>query len=219
MEKALKRMWFGWGGWGRNRVYAFNERLGQLQDISVTDSLWIIVYGMYGVFGLFGIFGSSLLPALTFSLFRYPPKTWFRPQIGGAAALSVVTVLYVLDNLLNNMYNPVFTLASGGLAGLVMNPNPQEFNSSVTVSSKTIDRNPKLNPRLPSPALPISTKTLHPIPKLNCRKPRPIPISAKPNYGISKLNRKKPRPIPISEKPNYGIPKPNSRKNRPRSIQ
>lgn len=219
VEKAIERIWFGWGGWGRNRVYDYAESTGEKVDISTTDSLWIIAYGMNGVMGVIGIFGTSLLPALTFSLLRYPAKTWFRPEVAGAASLSVVTVLYVLDNLLNDQYNPVFTLASGGLAGLIMNPNPQAFNSSVTVSPKTIDRNLTLNPRLPSPALLIPTQTLHPIPKLNPRKPRPIPISKKPNSGISKLNRKKPRPIPISEKPNYGIPKLNRKKRRSPSIK
>ncbi|VXD21646.1 conserved membrane hypothetical protein [Planktothrix serta PCC 8927] len=219
VEKAMQRIWFGWGGWGRNRVFAYSESAGKLIDISTTDSLWIIAYGMNGAMGIIGIFGTSLLPALTFLLLRYPAKTWFRPQVAGAAAISVVTVLYVLDNLLNDQYNPVFTLASGGLAGLVMNPNPQEFNSSVAVSPQTIDRNPTLNPRFPSPALPISTKTIHPILKLNRRKPRPIPISAKPNFGISKLNHRKPRPIPLYEKPNYGIFKLNRKKRRSPSIE
>ncbi|HEY9866876.1 MAG TPA: hypothetical protein V6D21_22070, partial [Candidatus Obscuribacterales bacterium] len=195
------------------------ESTGEKVDISTTDSLWIIAYGMNGAMGVIGIFGTSLLPALTFSLLRYPTKTWFRPQVAGAASLSVVTVLYVLDNLLNDQYNPVFTLASGGLAGLVMNPNPQEFNSSVSVSPKMIDRNLTLNPPLPSPALLIPTKTLHPIPKSNRKKPRPIPISKKPNSGIAKLNRKKPRPIPISEKYSYGIPKLNRKKRRSPSIK
>jgi hypothetical protein len=181
------------------------ESSGEMEDVSVTDSLWIIAYGVNGAIGIIGIFGTSLLPALTFSLFRYRAKTWFRPQVAGAAAIAVITALYVLDNLLNDMYNPVFVLASGALAGSLMNPNPQEFNPSVAVSTNRINSTPTENRKIPSQRIPVYAK--------------PIPVYAKPNYGIPKLNRRKPRPIPIYDKPNYGIPKLNRRKNRPRPIQ
>ncbi|MGL4502095.1 MAG: hypothetical protein ACRCU2_23720, partial [Planktothrix sp.] len=94
-------------------------------------------------------------------------------------------------------YNPVFTLGSGALAGLVMNPNPQESNPSVAVSTNSIHRPLTRNGKIPSQPIPVSAKTVNNIPKLNHRKPRPIPITAKPNYGIPKLNRTKPRPRQI----------------------
>lgn len=196
VEKAIQKMWFGWGAGGGNRVYEYTST-GERKDMAITDSLWIIAYGVNGAIGIIGIFGTSLLPALTFSLFGYPAKTWFRPQVAGAAVLSVITVLYVLDNLLNDMYNPVFTLASGGLAGLIMNPNPQESHPSIAVSTNTIHRVTTRNRKIPSQPIPVSAKTVNSIPKLNRRKPRPIPISAKPNYGIPKLNRKNQRPRSI----------------------
>ncbi|HEY9862922.1 MAG TPA: hypothetical protein V6D21_01960, partial [Candidatus Obscuribacterales bacterium] len=196
VEKAIQKMWFGWGAGGGNRVYEYTST-GEKKDMAITDSLWIIAYGTNGAIGLIGIFGTSLLPALTFSLFRYPAKTWFRPQVAGAAVLSVITVLYVLDNLLNDMYNPVFTLASGGLAGLLMNPNPQESHPFIAVSTNSIHRPLTRNRKIPSQPIPVSAKTVNNIPKLNHRKPRPIPITAKPNYGIPQLNRRKPRPRSI----------------------
>lgn len=196
VEKAIQKMWFGWGAGGKNRVYEYTST-GEKKDMAVTDSLWIIAYGTHGAIGIISLFGTSLLPALAFSLFCYPAKTWFRPQVAGAAVLSVITVLYVLDNLLNDMYNPVFTLASGALAGLIMNPNPQEFHPSIAVSTNIIDRPLTRNRPIPSQPIPVSAKTVNNIPKLNRRKPRPIPISAKPNYGIPKLNRTKPRPRQI----------------------
>ncbi len=117
-ERARERMVFGWGGWNRNRVYEYNED-GELEDITTTDSLWIIAFGVNGLVGLISVFGSSLLPALYFWL-RYPASLWFNPQVGSAAVLAAVTVLYMLDCTLNNLPNPVFTLASGALAGLVL---------------------------------------------------------------------------------------------------
>ncbi|MEL7034518.1 MAG: O-antigen ligase domain-containing protein [Cyanobacteria bacterium J06592_8] len=124
VEKARERIIFGWGGWGRNRVFDYNWA-GELVDVSVTDSLWVIAYGVNGVVGLAGVFGSIFLPAVSFTLIRYPASTWFNPKVAPAAVLVVITVLYALDCCLNNQFNPVFTLATGGLAGLCLKkPEP-----------------------------------------------------------------------------------------------
>lgn len=117
-EKAREKILFGWGGWNRNRVFDYNY-LDELEDITVTDSLWIIAFGINGFVGMMAIFGSSLLPALSFC-WHYPSRLWLKPQIAPAAALATVTVLYMFDCTLNNQPNPVYTLASGGIAGLVI---------------------------------------------------------------------------------------------------
>ena len=61
LAKANEKPWFGWGGWGRNRIY--DKWTGQ--DISVTDGGWIIVYGCWGWAGYLGLYG-----LLAFALFR-----------------------------------------------------------------------------------------------------------------------------------------------------
>lgn len=114
--KARQRMIFGWGGWGGNRVY--NE---WGEDISVTDSLWIITFGAYGVVGLISITASLLLPVIGF-IQRYPASLWFHRKVAPAAALAVLLVLYMVDCVLNAMSNPVYTLACGSIAGLVLKP-------------------------------------------------------------------------------------------------
>ncbi|WP_088243482.1 O-antigen ligase family protein [Calothrix rhizosoleniae] len=119
-EKARHRPIFGWGGWGRNRILEENWE-GELVDVAITDSLWIIAFGINGTVGLIALFSSSLLPSLSFFWLRYPARFWFKPEIAPAALLSVVITLYMLDCTLNNMPNPVFTLASGGIAGLALN--------------------------------------------------------------------------------------------------
>lgn len=124
VEKGLERIVFGWGGWGRNRVFDYNWA-GELVDISVTDSLWVIAFGVNGLFGLTAVFGSVFLPALGF-VFRYPATTWLNPKVAPAAVLVVITILYALDCCLNNQFNPVFTLASGAIAGLVLQPEPTQ---------------------------------------------------------------------------------------------
>jgi len=110
--KAREKIIFGWGGWGRSRVY---DEWGK--DISVTDSLWIIAFGNNGLVGLVSLTASLLLPVINF-LQRYPPSLWINPKVAPAAALAVLLTLYTIDCLLNAMPNPVYTLASGGIVGV-----------------------------------------------------------------------------------------------------
>jgi len=118
-EKARQRPIFGWGGWGRARVY---DDYGK--DISVTDSLWIIAFGNQGAFGLVTLFSTMIVPSFLLCTSRYPPKVWAHPLAAPAVCVAVVTVLFALDCVLNAMPNPIFTLSSGGIAGLVLKPEP-----------------------------------------------------------------------------------------------
>ena len=61
LDHAWKRVWFGWGRFGRNRVY--NE---EGKDISVTDGRWIITMGSFGFVGFAAEFG--LLALSVFSV-------------------------------------------------------------------------------------------------------------------------------------------------------
>ena len=133
VEKALERPVFGWGGWGRNRVYEYNWA-GELVDISVTDSLWILAYGNTGLVGLISLYTAFFLPVLIFGLKRYPPKFWFHPQVAPTACLVVVITLYMLDNTLNALFNPIFVLICGGVTGLVAKV-PQRRQSSKLIKS------------------------------------------------------------------------------------
>lgn len=113
-DRARQKMVFGWGGWGRSRVY---DEWGK--DVSVTDSLWILAFGTKGVVGVISITASLLLPAIAFVL-RYPASLWHHPKVAPAAALTVLLVLYMVDCLLNALINPIYILASGGIAGLAL---------------------------------------------------------------------------------------------------
>ncbi len=114
-EKARQRMIFGWGGFGRSRVY---NDFGQ--DVSITDSLWIIVFGSNGVVGLISLTASLLLPVVSFFWLRYPASLWSHPKVAPATVLAVVLTLYMLDCVLNGMVNPIFALTCGGISGLVL---------------------------------------------------------------------------------------------------
>ncbi|HEY9826619.1 MAG TPA: O-antigen ligase domain-containing protein, partial [Stenomitos sp.] len=123
--KARQQLWFGWGGWGRARI-----RNDYGQDISVTDSLWIITFGNYGVLGLASWVAALLVPVLGFVLFRYPVETWQYPQVVPAAVLAIGLILYIIDCLVNGMVNPIYTLVAGGIGGLVARPQAQTAQAS-----------------------------------------------------------------------------------------
>ncbi|MEG3921585.1 O-antigen ligase domain-containing protein [Microcoleus sp. T3_A4] len=127
-EKARQRFMFGWGDSGGNRVY--NE-FGD--DISVTDSLWIIAFGINGAVGLVSLFSSMLLPVIVFCLFKYPARTWSNPKVAPAATLGVALSMYVFDCVLNAMTNPIFALIAGGISGLVLKA-PESLKAKKTSS-------------------------------------------------------------------------------------
>ena len=124
LEKARQRIFLGWGGWGRARVY---NDLGE--DISVTDGLWIIIFGNNGLFGLLALSGVLLLPPILL-LGRCPPARWGEPKVAPAAALAVLLTLYMTDCLLNAMVNPMFVLVAGGIVSAAT--APQTATSATT---------------------------------------------------------------------------------------
>ncbi|MBD1882433.1 O-antigen ligase family protein [Microcoleus vaginatus] len=127
-EKARQSFLFGWGDSGGNRVY--NE---YGQDITVTDSLWIIAFGVNGVVGLVSLFSSLLLPVIVFCVFKYPARTWSNPKVAPAAALGVALTMYVFDCVLNAMTNPIFALIAGGISTLVLKA-PESLKAKKTSS-------------------------------------------------------------------------------------
>jgi O-antigen ligase len=117
--KALQRPLFGWGGWGRARVYD-----GEGNDRSTTDGLWIIALGDRGVVGLVALGGVLLLPVLRFA-FLFPPRRWGEPLVAPLTACAVVVALWAIDCLLNAGFNHVYLLMAGGLVGMSPGRRPE----------------------------------------------------------------------------------------------
>lgn len=111
--KAMEGTFFGWGGWGRSRVYDEDGK-----DISVTDGLWIIVLGTRGLYGVILLILTIQLPVLLL-LHRRSPAGWTEPDHAPAAVMAVLLALYMIDNLLNAMVNPMFMLFAGGMCGML----------------------------------------------------------------------------------------------------
>ncbi|MBL8212080.1 MAG: hypothetical protein JNK87_15295 [Bryobacterales bacterium] len=97
----------------------------------VLDSLWVLVYAQWGLAGLAGLCGTLLLPVVCF-LRALPAPRWHDAVYEPAAALAVIVIAAMLDNLFNDMGSPIYTAAAGGLAAFSMalrrhpDPHPSE---------------------------------------------------------------------------------------------
>lgn len=135
LARANERPAFGWGGWGRSRVYDLETG----RDISVTDGWWIIVIGQYGWVGYVAEFGLLTLPLLLLA----------RRRIGGpapfaAVALGLVLAANLLDLLPNSGITPLTWLIAGGLTGLLArapararDPSPVQSEGAATAREAT----------------------------------------------------------------------------------
>ena len=130
IHKAQAGGLFGWGGWGRSRVFDEDGK-----DISVTDGLWIITLGTRGIYGLFWMNLAIVLPALVI-LFRTKPKQLFSNHRAVPAAAAMILAIYMIDNLPNAMVNPIFMLFNGALAGYLLLPEQHEVQEPETVKTK-----------------------------------------------------------------------------------
>jgi O-antigen ligase len=119
MEKAKLQPLLGWGGWGRSLVgdenFLVRTSDGRLVQV-IPDGFWIIVFGMYGLVGLASVTIAILMPLLLL-VRRFPASSWATPDIAPVAVLALTLGLYMLDNLMNDMPNPLFILAAGGATG------------------------------------------------------------------------------------------------------
>lgn len=117
--RLVRKVWgspaFGYGDTGEARKVE-KEKKGDEPE-AVTDSLWIICLSCYGFVGLVAFWAAMLVPAARF-LWTYPARTWSHPAVAPAAAVAVVVIIYMLDNLSNAMQNSALILSAGALAGV-----------------------------------------------------------------------------------------------------
>ena len=110
-ERARERVWFGWGGYGRNRVY---DDFGK--DVSITDGEWVIRIGGRGIIGFIGTYGMLLFPIL---LARRRMKRIAAPEDRKIVdALCLLCALNAVDLLPNGLFNQMPFLWAGALSGL-----------------------------------------------------------------------------------------------------
>jgi hypothetical protein len=111
LAKAWERFWFGWGRFGRNRV--FDEETGD--DISVTDGRWIITMGQFGIVGFLGEFGLLALSVVgAASAIRYARSDQEEVLM---SALALMVAVNIIDLLPNSSISPWTWLLVGALLG------------------------------------------------------------------------------------------------------
>jgi hypothetical protein len=106
LEKAMERPVFGWGGWGRQRVYNENG-----VDITTTDGGWVIILGNGGWVRYIATFGLLCWPIV--GLFFQRGSKVDPVCIG----LMFILCAKLIDLIPNSGILPIFWLVAGALSG------------------------------------------------------------------------------------------------------
>lgn len=117
MGRAHEHFLYGWGGYGRGNVSDDNG-----DSVKVLDALWLITFMTYGGLGLVSLY-SGMLSAPYTILRKYKqlkeknsPNNMMLPVL-----LSLVVIIFMIDQLMNGMVNPIYIFISGSLNGFIQN--------------------------------------------------------------------------------------------------
>lgn len=114
LDRAQERVWFGWGGWGRNRV--FDPEQGR--DRTVTDGFWILTIGMSGIVGFTVLFGLVVVPIWALGLAW--PQVLSRRNRTLLSSLSLILAFRAVDLLPNADLSPLVVLLAGSGLGFAV---------------------------------------------------------------------------------------------------
>lgn len=117
LDRAAQRPWFGWGGYGRNRIFVV-AAWGQTLDITITDGTWIIVIGSFGWIGYFSEFGLLCYP------FWHAFKSRSKGLSVASTALAAMHLINLIDLIPNSSLRPITWLIAGALSGALAAKRP-----------------------------------------------------------------------------------------------
>jgi hypothetical protein len=111
IERAYQRIVFGWGRYGRNRVY--EEDSGK--DVSITDGAWIQTLGQFGIVGFVAQFGLLALPVFrTLSTIKFASS---EREALFLAALGLIVALNLVEQIPNSSISGWNWFLAGALLG------------------------------------------------------------------------------------------------------
>jgi hypothetical protein len=110
LAHASERFIFGWGRYGRNRVY---EESGK--DVSITDGLWILTLGTFGIVGFIAEFGLLTLPVFRSRVIFKSTETAQDKIV--ISALALIVAITAIEQLPNASMSPWSWLLAGVLLG------------------------------------------------------------------------------------------------------
>lgn len=111
LAQARERILFGWGGYGRGRIYDPMTS----KDISTTDGYWIIVLGSQGLVGFLAIFGMLLWPVV--GAVRMTARRAPSAELYLVFGIALIVVISAIDLLPNGAPTIRTVFAAGALAG------------------------------------------------------------------------------------------------------
>jgi len=110
LERASQRFIFGWGRFGRSRIY---DESGN--NTSITDGRWIITIGQFGLFGFLAEFGLLAFPIFSaVAALRFTETARDRVFL---ATLALILAINIVDLLPNATITPWTWLLGGALLG------------------------------------------------------------------------------------------------------
>lgn len=125
LAKLQERPWFGWGSWGRNRIY----EKGWGTDLSITDGGWIMRLGSYGYVGYLAMFG-----LLCFGLLGRHAGSRAAPALP-----TVVLMLVLCANLVDLLPNSSLSPLTWLLAGAICPGKSPRRRAKTAVASETLE--------------------------------------------------------------------------------
>jgi hypothetical protein len=113
LQKAFERPFFGWGRFGRSRVFVVDWRnIGF--DSSTTDGRWVITLGVYGLVGFVAEFGLLAIPI--FRAFKAWRVISFQEAIS-VSAIALIMAINMIELLPNSTLHSWSWLIAGALLG------------------------------------------------------------------------------------------------------
>jgi len=107
LERLANKPMFGWGSWGRNRIYSSEDG----SDLSVTDGAWIITLGMWGWIGYLSIFGMLCLGSVRLLWHKKILRSISIPS----ATLCALLAINLIDSIPNASIRPITWLIAGSI--------------------------------------------------------------------------------------------------------
>lgn len=137
LNHAQTRPIFGWGGWGRNRVY--DPVTGR--DITVTDGYWTIVISSFGWVGYVATFGLLGMPIfLIWWRSRRQRENTLMPVTSGLCLLLAINMIELLPNA---TLFPWTWLIAGALLGYAMAPEEEAADPQTDTSGAVVEDAPR----------------------------------------------------------------------------
>ena len=134
LAHANKRPLFGWGIWGRSRVY--DQETGA--NASITDGFWVVIIGVGGWVSYIAIFGMLGMPIL--AVWRKIHRARDGPVTPATGVLTLLIGINMVELLPNSTLPPWAWLIAGALLGYAARTDIESLSDGSPQTSATMPR-------------------------------------------------------------------------------